>query len=271
MNEETALALNALNRTFYRDHARSFEETRGDPWPGWRRILPHLAQAGCPSFLSVLDIGCGNARFARFLSDALTRPLVYRGIDASASLLAAARGKSIPRVAAEFEQRDLVEEPLPAAGTSETYDCVAAFGILHHIPGTARRRELLERLAQRVAPRGLLALAFWDFGAHARFAGKQVGVPEYNRHSPWPIDPRQLEPGDTLLRWGDRGSGPIRYCHWVDPAEERDLLAHIDLEPLDSYASDGRGGALNRYRLLRNAPLARQPGLRSQLEPEGGL
>ena len=252
MNEATARTLNTINRTFYRDHARAFSETRSAPWPGWSRIVPYLARVesdGSPP--SILDIGCGNARLARFLSTELVGPLVYRGIDASASLLSEARSTHLPGVTRRFERRDLVEDPLGAATASERYSCVAAFGILHHIPGRRRRGELLERLAERLRPRGMLVLTIWDFGADPRFVQKELSVTEYNRRAPRLLDPGQLELGDALLAWGKPEGDAVRYCHWVDRAEEEELLAGLGLDPIAAYTSDGRGDALNRYHLLQ--------------------
>ena len=72
------------------------------------------------------------------------------------------------------ERADLVEQPPERALPPGPFELVAVFGLLHHVPGEAGRRALLEALARRVAPGGLLALAFWDFGAHARFAARRL-------------------------------------------------------------------------------------------------
>ena len=151
---------------------------------------------------------------------------------------------------ATFEQRDLVEDPLEPSRGANSHACVAAFGVLHHIPGASRRRQLLERMVERLGPGGLLTLAFWDFGADPRFAERELSVPEYNRTATRHLDPEQLEPGDTLLRWGQPGGDALRYCHWVDEDEERELLEGLGLLPVAAFASDGRSQALNRYRVL---------------------
>jgi SAM-dependent methyltransferase len=67
MDTETINRLNAINRAFYATVADDFDQTRGTAWPGWQRLLPYLSTP-----LSVLDIGCGNARFALFLHDSLS-------------------------------------------------------------------------------------------------------------------------------------------------------------------------------------------------------
>jgi SAM-dependent methyltransferase len=239
MRPDVARALHRINLAFYAQHAADFDAARRDPWPGWDRVAASLRGSGP---LHVLDVGCGNARLAEYLAARLPRPLVYRGVDASASLLALARAR-LEGVDAELLCADVTEagDPWRIRGA---FELVAVFGLLHHVPGADRRRNLVRALAQRVAPGGRLALAIWDFGAHERFMERHVDWVEHG------IDPADVEPGDALLRWGPPGSDRSRYCHWIDADEEAQLLEDLDLELIDAWSSDGRGAALNRYRVL---------------------
>ena len=98
MNDDTARALEAINRAFYRERAAEFSATREAPWRGWERLLARVRSPKRTSPLRVLDVGCGNGRFGAFLAGALeadgTR-LEYVGVDASAPLLAAARLREV--------------------------------------------------------------------------------------------------------------------------------------------------------------------------------
>lgn len=263
MDEPTRSRLLALNRDFYEREAGSFSVTRDHPWPGWQRVLDALVPAatdgpgrgvagvgglerargaGC---VRVLDAGCGNGRLAHFLLERGPR-LHYVGIDASRALVAAARAAAPDTAAADaiaFEVVDLIAEPdaLPAG----PFDLVAAFGLLHHVPGFETRIALLERLGARLAPRGRLAATFWRFGSETRFA---------SRVQPWsclapPLAPDALEPGDHLLRWGE-AQDVVRYCHFADEREIARVVERLrgaGLVPLERFQSDGRSGSLNEY------------------------
>lgn len=240
VNEHTARALNALNLRFYRDSAATFAESRNAAWPGWRELLPLLRGRASPT---ILDVGCGNGRFASFLRTALGAPFLYCGIDASAPLLEIAGRELAGVTGVRLLLSDLVLEPAERALPDLRFDFVVGFGLLHHIPGESRRRGLVRALAERVAPGGFLALTFWDFARDPRFANRAM------REAPEHLA-SELEPGDTLLRWGPEDSVQVRYCHHSDEAEEARLLADLPLLPRLAFASDGRSGRLNRYRVL---------------------
>jgi SAM-dependent methyltransferase len=261
MDEQTVRSLNAINRTFYRANALEFDQARSAPWPGWTRLLPHIGQIrGEATALRVLDVGCGNGRFGAFLADQLPAGEIhYCGIDSSPPLISCARERALPFAGVEFRQTDFVEagSELPKG----PFSLIGLFGILHHVPGHAHRRELLRRLGERLAPGGILALTTWQFEAFARFQNRLVPWSDYNRTAADPIETAQLEPGDHLLPWGDEGIAH-RYCHFTSEDDTRELLEGLLFEIVDSYAADGREGNLNRYFICRFS--------NTQVEPKEG-
>ena len=230
MDDTTIARLNALNRAFYETTAADFDQTRATPWPGWDALLPYLAAP-----LSVLDVACGNGRIGRFLFEHLGTNVTYHGEDSNPALLARAC-TGLAGYDAHLEQRDVRGEPRPEG----TYDLVALFGMLHHIPGHMQRQAFLCALAGRVAPGGLLIFAAWRFYEYERFR---------QRILPWPPD-LVVEPGDYLLDWR-RGARAPRYCHYVDDAAHAVLVAATGLRELATYRADGDTGDLNRYSILR--------------------
>ena len=227
MDDQTIHRLNAINREFYRVTADEFDQTRGRPWPGWARLLPHLRAP-----LSVLDVGCGNGRLGVYLNEHFDE-VDYHGVDSNPALLARAQA-SLPD--GVFTERDVVEQP-PDEGQ---YDLVALFGVIHHIPGAQQRQAFMQALAARVGPGGMLAFACWRFYDFERFRA---------RITPWPEDV-VVEAHDYLLDWR-RGETALRYCHFVDDDEHAALVAATGLEEIDTYRADGFRGTVNRYSLLR--------------------
>ena len=101
MDQQTSRALNAINRDFYRRHAEEFSRTRQAPWHGWERVLRRMQERGTGAApWSLLDVGCGNGRFARFCAGQTAQPFTYVGVDASRALLHLARAalSELPQV-----------------------------------------------------------------------------------------------------------------------------------------------------------------------------
>jgi SAM-dependent methyltransferase len=257
MDPFTRKQLLTASEAFYRAHARAFDESRGhQAWPGWQRILPWLsAPPGTQDSarLPVLDIGCGNARFARFLHDAGVA-FSYTGVDANAALLAAARERLAPELAADSElvEHDFLASPSPGSDLPKgPFRLVVLMGVLHHVPGRDWRLALLRAARDRLRPGGLLTLATWQFANQARFANRFV---EWDALGPVlgrPVDPACLEDGDRLLRFGSDPSAPPRYCHQVADPEFESWPEALGLEALAEYRADGAEGDLNRYWVLR--------------------
>lgn len=237
MHQNTIQQLNDINRRFYAQTAQPFSQTRGSAWPGWARLLSHLPD-NRP--LRVLDAGCGNGRFGVFLSEHVTGPVDYTGIDNNATLLQDA-GRVLAGLAdidATLVQRDLIAAPID---TDSQFDFVGLFGVIHHVPGIDHRRAFLRSLANCVKPGGILAFAAWRFYEVERLRQRIVA---------WPDDLRgKVERHDYLLDWR-RDTHALRYCHYVDETEHAALVAATGLTHIGTYYADGATGDMNRYSVL---------------------
>lgn len=294
----------AINRRFYAEHAGTFGASRRWPWPGWTRLVDDwLACCRTDSTpLRVFDVGCGNGRFGAFLlahlaERAPSRRVHYLAVDAEPALVDQARVALEPFAEAghrlEYGVLDL-EEALPSEwsrahpGAGSGFDLVVLFGVLHHVPGRARRLALVDDLGKCLAPgpalgpgsenrpleqandpRGVKCLAparvFENTGlTHGKSADGRLAVSRWMLHQrprferkqrPFsqldpPLDPSLLEPGDTLLGW-QHDPTALRYLAFPD-ADELALLDHRPhLELLDTYRADGRSGEDNRYWIWR--------------------
>ncbi len=248
MDPNTRQALAAINQRFYREQAQAFSSSREHSWPGWDRLLHELARTR--EELAVLDVGCGNGRFARFLTERWPGRFRYLGIDSSEALLSIARSHNPAPERIHFTSTDLVKGPLDERLPGGPFALIALFGVLHHLPSFELRRALICALAERLGPGGSLALSLWRFAAFERFRRRIISWEEYNRGAPDPLDADHLEPGDYLLRFGDGDTAP-RYCHFVDEAELQRLLFQLPLDQSACFEADGRTGQYNRYYLLQ--------------------
>lgn len=251
MKPETRLQLNAINAAFYRAIAEDFSETRANAWLGWKRAFDALAIAP-EATPSVLDVGCGNGRFARFLDSRLGSRFHYLGVDSNAKLLELARDQAPSRPDVRFEARNVIDPLDRTAIPDGPFDLIVLFGLLHHVPGLATRQTLLADCAKRLAPGGHLVVAAWRFGAFERFRRRFIAWEDYNAALENPaqrVDIGDLEPGDHLLGWRDVPSP--RYCHDVDRSEFDQLLEGLGLTRRDRFDADGKTGDLNDYAIMQ--------------------
>jgi 2-polyprenyl-3-methyl-5-hydroxy-6-metoxy-1,4-benzoquinol methylase len=246
MKIATQQRLLELNRIFYARVAREFDRSRGGLPAGWELLAPYLPPAPENRPLSVLDAGCGNGRFARFLAGR-GGTYEYTGLDADATLLqsAAEQNQALAGVRSRFVQADLTEPGWSQAVQAEEqpFDLVVCFAVLHHLPGLALRQRVLAELASLLAPSGVLILSNWQFLTSARFAGKIIGWETIG------LSAVDVEPGDALLPW-HQGVEAVRYVHQMDEGEVDRLAAFAGLNVTAHFYADGKEGNLNLYSIL---------------------
>jgi len=162
--------------------ADEFAATRRRPWPAVLRFLE-----GLPPETVVLDLGCGNGRHLRAVTESGRRGI---GLDASRQLLTHARDAA-PIVCGDLTQ-------LPFLG--QTADACLLIACLHHLTATDRHATLRE--ARRVLRHGGVAFAMVWALDQPRFA--------HLHH----IDGRGV---DTQVPWGCGPGAVDRFYHlYVD-------------------------------------------------------
>ena len=239
MKGEIQEKLLALNREFYERFGASFSATRFGPQPGWDRIIPYF-----PRRCAVLDLGCGNGRFALFLDQRLEQ-VRYVGLEGSGELLAIAREKTagLAHVRAEFFRVDLSEPEWHRR--SGYFDVVTALAVLHHIPGFEARATFVREAGRCMKPDGVLILSTWRFTHNPRMRRKLL---------PWAtigLSEADVEPGDYLLDWKREDVRGVRYAHELDGDEVARLAEMAGLKVVEQFAADGREGDLSLYSILR--------------------
>lgn len=234
MTPETVEKLIAINRTFYQDFALAFDATRQRLQPGVLRTLPWLCAGE-----RVLDLGCGNGNLFQALAErGFTGE--YLGLDFSQDLIDRAAAVT-EGSRAGFLARDLAGDW--QAGIRGPFDRITAFAVLHHLPPPTAGH-LLAGCRRLLSPAGELALSCWQF----------LESPEWRaRIQPWEeagLSADQVGPDDYLLDWRRGGRG-LRYVHHYDEAELAVLAGKAGYSVRKSFYSDGAGGRLGLYLLLK--------------------
>ncbi len=254
MTNETIRRLNQLNQQFYNSIATEFSHTRSHPWSGWRKLYPHLAwlfdpPGQAPAKYPILDVGCGNGRFAPFLAESYPHHhFQYLGIDSNQALLTDAQQhqKALSNLECSFEQLDIVEALLNHQNwpsVNQQFKLITMFGVLHHIPSLVLRQQLLTELAQKLLPNGLLILSTWQFVYAGNLMKRRLQPEQLG------FDAKELEPNDFFLTW-ERGKSEQRYCHWVNDLEITNLIQKTEFERVDHFSGEGND-QLNSYLVLR--------------------
>ena len=262
MDASTAHALNAMNTAFYAQVNDSFSATRSNPWAGWTQLLeyidlPHIDDEtrGAVPF-SVLDVACGNMRFARFLESELKNvKLRYCATDNCDSLAGSSASE-------HYRHQDLIGT-FCLSGSEESlwpesqFNLVACFGFMHHIPGKTNRKAFLRKLAESASEKGLIAISLWRFMTDEKLAAKAracstEALSALNENGG---RGEELEEGDFFLPW-QHESGVFRYCHHFDESEIQELIDCVGgkAQLIARYEADGRSGALNTYLVFSLSP-----------------
>lgn len=240
MRDAVQQQLIALNRRFYATVADEFDRTR-QGLPEGMTTLARLLHARLSLPLHLLDVGCGNARFARALAQQGVAG-AYLGIDGDARLLeaAAAQTARLAGLTCHFVQADLAQPDWTTAVHAQPYTAIVCLAVLHHFPGYDLRRRLLAEMAALLAPDGLLALSTWQFLSANRFQTRTLDWETIG------LCEADVEPGDALLPW-NQGAPAVRYVHNLDLDEVTQLAQACNLTIVDSFRADGREGNLNLF------------------------
>ena len=191
---------------------------------------------------SILDLGCGNGELARELARRGHRGS-YLGVDFSLPLLGEA--ESLPKgFSAEFVQGDLtrlstISNELLVNGN---WSLVTAFAVLHHIPSTERRLELLRVANQLLKKDGSFIHSNWQFLNSEKLKA---------RIQPWEavnLSESQVDVGDYLLDWRSGGKG-LRYVHHFEERELAELASASNFTIIHTFYSDGATGNLGLYQI----------------------
>ncbi len=132
--------------------------------------------------LKLLDLGCGNARFYRQVSELA---LMYQGCDISRGLVEQAH-KYHPELPLEVCDARCT----PYADNS--FDIVVSFAVVHHFPGKSAQEDFFKEIYRVLAPGGTAVVTTWNIWKTRR-AKIFKDYLKYKLHNPrWKL-------GDTMM------------------------------------------------------------------------
>lgn len=256
MEEQTITKLNDLTQQFYNTVSESFSQTRQLSWEGWKAIPEILVKSLNTQKLNVLDIGCGNGRFATFLHESVDCGVLYTGVDTNTELLLRTkavietleksnREKNFEGIVAELDLvAELLKNNFNIHFADKNFTVITAFGVLHHIPTAKLRQKFLEAISQILSENGVCIISLWRFAEFERYQSKKLDPAEFG------IADRELEANDFLLGWKDQ-KNIARYCHSFTEQEISGIIKNSNLRLLTQYQADGKEGTANTYLVLQ--------------------
>ncbi len=243
MMPETVAKLVDLNRTFYQTFARSFSSTRMRLQPGVSRLIYDF-----PKNSRILDLGCGNGLLAVALRR-IGHTGEYIGLDYSPQMLDLARHHCQQLPNTRFLPADLSLDDWGGALCKEnsllqpaSFDYVLAFAVLHHLPGEALRRYVLQQAHTLLQAGGYFIHSEWQFLNSSRLRARIVAWKSIG------LDDNDIDPGDYLLDWRSGGLG-LRYVHLFSEEELVELANSCGFSILSTFYSDGQSRNLSLYQV----------------------
>ncbi|MBU1036526.1 class I SAM-dependent methyltransferase [Patescibacteria group bacterium] len=134
----------------YNQIASHFSQTRVMPWTEFGLFKEYIKPGQ-----KILDLGCGNGRWYKFLIDQHL-PVEYYGLDNSEQLIKVAK-ETYSNEAARFILGELTKLNFP----ENSFEVVVCIATLHHLPSRQLRQQAIAEIYRVLKPGGYFLMTNW--------------------------------------------------------------------------------------------------------------
>ena len=208
MKQLTIKKLFTLNQNLYNSQSVDWDKSRQQIWE--RSIIDFATQI--PSYSTILDVGCGNARLYQFLQD---KTINYTGIDDSKELIDLCRQK--------YPKANFINNNALDISYNNQFDYAFSIAVLHHIPSTDLQIKFLKNIFNSLKTNGKLFLTVWN-----RYQNKYKKYFDKNNHVYSLLDfatIADLSVNDLLVPWRDTNNARYVYAYTSEELKKQAEIA----------------------------------------------
>lgn len=143
--------------TVYNCIADHFDKTRQIPWSQVTDFLNNSNYLKLSSNTKLLDAGCGNGKYIKYLTEILKFDGTILGVDNSENLLNIAKNNTKSYQNIQFMLGNLLNLKLE----SDYFDTIISIAVLHHFSTKNRRQKALDELVRCLKPGGWIFCTVW--------------------------------------------------------------------------------------------------------------
>lgn len=144
-------------KTFYNAQAESFSQTRKRHWPEFEHIIS-VIKKNKKKNISILELWCGDWRFARYLDEKLDKDMYYVWVDLSENLIKIATNETADAEFVVSEMWDYLNDI-----EQESLDFVVMVASFQHINTSKKRLEILKKIYKWLKYGWKVIMTNWSF------------------------------------------------------------------------------------------------------------
>jgi len=219
MNNQKNQKILEQTKKIYNAIAPDFSDTRGKWWQPPFELKEELKDG-----MSVLDLGCGNGRFAELFRG---RNIEYLGVDNSEEFIKICQ----ERFAGESNIKFEVGDALDFSKLNKKFDLVLMIAVLHHLPSRELRLKVLQNIFNILNDGGKLIMRnwnLWNLKTAKKYYKCLFDLPYKISRGVWDLN-------DAFIAWKPLGTDDLRYVHSFKKGEMRRLLKKSGFSQFKQY------------------------------------